>query len=254
LGHKSRKNQLKLGKIHTLLKKQLWVILEDNTTKKGRYFDYFIQILIFLSLVSFSLDTLPGLSASLRQFLEGFEILSIVVFSAEYLLRVYVSKKPLKYVFSFYGLIDLIAILPFYLNTFLDLRFLRAFRIFRVFRALKLMRYNKALNRFKLAFKIVKEEIVLFFMVTLVLIFITSAGIYFFENEAQPEVFKSVFHSAWWSIVTLTTVGYGDVYPITLGGKIFTFFVLMIGVGLVTVPAGLVATALSKAREKEAKS
>ena len=243
-----------MGKIHTLLKKQLWVILEDNTTKKGRYFDYFIQTLIFLSLVSFSLDTLPSLSASIRQFLEGFEIFSIIVFSAEYLLRVYVSKKPLKYVFSFYGIIDIIAILPFYLNTFLDLRFLRAFRIFRVFRALKLMRYNKALNRFKLAFKIVKEEIVLFFMVTLVLIFITSAGIYFFENEAQPEVFKSVFHSAWWSIVTLTTVGYGDVYPITLGGKIFTFFVLMIGVGLVTVPAGLVATALSKAREKEAKS
>ena len=122
---------------------------------------------------------------------------------------------------------------------------------FRVFRALKLMRYNKALNRFNLAFKIVKEEIILFFMVTLVLIFITSAGIYFFENEAQPEVFKSVFHIAWWPIVTLTTVGYGDVYPITIGGKIFTFFVLMIGVGLVTIPAGLVATALSKAREIE---
>ena len=113
------------------------------------------------------------------------------------------------------------------------------------------MRYNKALNRFRLGFLIVKEEIILFFLVTLVLIFITSAGIYFFENEAQPEVFKSVFHSDWWAIVTLTTVGYGDVYPITLGGKIFTFFVLMIGVGLVTVPAGLVATALSKARENE---
>lgn len=233
------------------MKKQLWHILEDNTTKKGRYFDYFIQSLIFLSIVSFSLDTLPSLSINLRQFLDGFEIFSIIIFSVEYLLRVYVSKKPLKYIFSFYGLIDIIAILPFYLNTFIDLRFLRAFRVFRVFRALKLMRYNKALNRFNLAFKIVKEEIILFFMVTLVLIFITSAGIYFFENEAQPEVFKSVFHSAWWSIVTLTTVGYGDVYPITIGGKIFTFFVLMIGVGLVTIPAGLVATALSKAREIE---
>ena len=233
------------------MKNILWSILEDNTTKKGRYFDYFIQALIFLSLVSFSLDTLPNLSEEFRQFLDGFEVFSIIVFSIEYLLRVYVSKKPFKYIFSFYGLIDIIAILPFYLNKFLDLRFLRAFRIFRVFRALKLMRYNKALNRFNLAFKIVKEEIILFFMVTLVLIFITSAGIYFFENEAQPEVFKSVFHSAWWSIVTLTTVGYGDVYPITIGGKIFTFFVLMIGVGLVTIPAGLVATALSKAREIE---
>jgi voltage-gated potassium channel len=233
------------------MKKKLWIILEDNTTKKGRYFDYFIQSLIFLSLVSFSLETLSNLSQDTRNFLETFEIISIIIFSIEYLLRVYVSKARLKYIFSFYGIIDILAILPFYLNRVLDLRFLRAFRIFRVFRALKLMRYNKALNRFQLAFKIVKEEVMLFFLVTLVLIFITSAGIYFFENEAQPEVFKSVFHSAWWSIVTLTTVGYGDVYPITLGGKIFTFFVLMIGVGLVTVPAGLVATALSKARETE---
>ena len=233
------------------MKKQLWLILEDTTTKRGRYFDYFIQILILLSLVSFSLDTLPNLSYITRVFLDYFEVISIVIFTIEFLLRIYVSKKPLSYIFSFYGIIDILAILPFYLNRVLDLRFLRAFRIFRIFRALKLLRYNKALNRFRIAFKIVKEEVTLFFIVTLVLIFITSAGIYFFENEAQPEVFKSVFHSAWWSIVTLTTVGYGDVYPITLGGKIFTFFVLMIGVGLVTVPAGLVATALSKARELE---
>ena len=233
------------------MKKQLWLILEDTTTKRGRYFDYFIQILILLSLVSFSLDTLPNLSYNTRVFLDYFEVISIVIFTIEFLLRIYVSKKPLSYIFSFYGIIDILAILPFYLNRVLDLRFLRAFRIFRIFKALKLLRYNKALNRFRIAFKIVKEEVTLFFIVTLVLIFITSAGIYFFENEAQPEVFKSVFHSAWWSIVTLTTVGYGDVYPITIGGKIFTFFVLMIGVGLVTVPAGLVATALSKARELE---
>jgi|TARA_B110000261_G_scaffold33107_1_gene38171 voltage-gated potassium channel len=233
------------------MKKQLWLILEDTTTKRGRYFDYFIQILILLSLVSFSLDTLPNLNYNTRVFLDYFEVISIVIFTIEFLLRIYVSKKPLSYIFSFYGIIDILAILPFYLNRVFDLRFLRAFRIFRIFRALKLLRYNKALNRFRIAFKIVKEEVTLFFIVTLVLIFITSAGIYFFENEAQPEVFKSVFHSAWWSIVTLTTVGYGDVYPITLGGKIFTFFVLMIGVGLVTVPAGLVATALSKARELE---
>ena len=229
----------------------LYAIIEDNTTQKGKRFDYFIQALIFFSLVSFSLDTLPNLNNELRSGLHTFQIFTVIVFSLEYLLRLYVSKKPLKYVFSFYGIIDILAILPFYLNTFLDLRFLRAFRIFRVFRALKLLRYNKAINRIHLAFKIVKEEVVLFMIITLVLIFITSAGIYYFENEAQPEVFSSIFHSAWWSMVTLTTVGYGDVYPITLGGKIFTFFVLMIGVGFVTVPAGLVASAYSKARELE---
>lgn len=115
------------------MKNILWSILEDNTTKKGRYFDYFIQALIFLSLVSFSLDTLPNLSKEFRQFLDGFEVFSIIIFSIEYLLRVYVSKKPFKYIFSFYGLIDIIAILPFYLNKFLDLRFLRAFRVLRRF-------------------------------------------------------------------------------------------------------------------------
>ena len=88
-------------------------------------------------------------------------------------------------------------------------------------------------------------------MVTLILIFLTASSIYFFEYEAQPKVFSSLFHSLWWAIVTLTTVGYGDVYPITLGGKIFTFFVLIIGIGIVTIPAGLVATALTKARTIE---
>ena len=145
------------------MKKQLWLILEDTTTKRGRYFDYFIQILILLSLVSFSLDTLPNLNYNTRVFLDYFEVISIVIFTIEFLLRIYVSKKPLSYIFSFYGIIDILAILPFYLNRVLDLRFLRAFRIFRIFRALKLLRYNKALNRFRIAFKIVKEEVTLFF-------------------------------------------------------------------------------------------
>ena len=82
------------------------------------------------------------------------------------------------------------------------------------------------------------------------LLYLSSVGIYYFESDAQPEQFKSVFHSLWWSVATLTTVGYGDVYPVTVGGKVFTFFVLMIGLGIVAVPAGLVASALAKAREE----
>lgn len=233
------------------MREYLYSIIEDNTTQSGKKFDYFIQVLIILSSISFSIDTLPNLSESFRSGLDVFETVTVIIFSLEYILRLYVSKKPLSYMFSFYGIVDILAILPFFINIFVDLRFLRVFRIFRVFRALKLLRYIKAIKRLNLAFKIVKEEIVLFIIVSIVLIFISSAIIYYFENESQPEVFSSIFHSAWWSIVTLTTVGYGDVYPITLGGKIFTFFVLMIGVGFVTVPAGLVATALSKAKELE---
>ena len=223
-------------------------IVEDNTSKKGKIFDNIIQFLILLSLVAFSIETLPNNSPEIIKFLYEFEIFCISIFSIEYLLRIIVSNKPFSYIFSFYGLIDFLAVIPYYLSS-IDLRFLRAFRIFRIFRAFKLIRYNKALNRFQIAYRIVKEELMLFMVVIVILLFIVSAGIYFFENQAQPEVFKSIFHSSWWSIVTLTTVGYGDVYPITLGGKIFTFFVLIIGVGVVTVPAGLVATSLSKARE-----
>ncbi|HTO39317.1 MAG TPA: ion transporter [Brumimicrobium sp.] len=236
------------------MKEKLRLIIEDNTTKAGRRFDYFIQILIILSLLDLAIETLPDNSEATQLILRRFEVFSIAIFSIEYLLRVYIAKKPLKYIFSFYGLVDLLAILPFYLRTAIDLRSLRIFRVFRVFRAFKLVRYNKAMNRFYIAYKIVKEEIMLFLMVTAIFLFLTSAGIYYFENEAQPEIFKSIFHSGWWSVVTLTTVGYGDVYPITLGGKIFTFFILILGVGVVTIPAGLVASALTKAREIEDES
>lgn len=236
------------------MKEKLRLIIEDNTTKAGRRFDYFIQILIILSLLDLAIETLPDNSEATQLILRRFEVFSVVIFSIEYLLRVYIAKKPLKYIFSFYGLVDLLAILPFYLRTAIDLRSLRIFRIFRIFRAFKLVRYNKAMNRFYIAYKIVREEIMLFLMVTAIFLFLTSAGIYYFENEAQPEIFKSIFHSGWWSVVTLTTVGYGDVYPITLGGKIFTFFILILGVGVVTIPAGLVASALTKAREIEDES
>ncbi|WP_010522795.1 ion transporter [Aquimarina agarivorans] len=233
------------------MKEKLRKIIEENTNMKGKVFDYFIQILILISLITFSIETLPNNSEQTKIIIQNIELFCVIIFSIEYLLRVYVSKKPLSYIFSFYGIVDLLAIIPFYLRLSIDLRSLRAFRVFRIFRALKLVRYNKALHRFRLAGKIVKEEIVLFLLTTGILIFISSAGIYFFENKAQPETFSSIFHSLWWSIVTLTTVGYGDTYPITVGGKVFTFFVLIIGIGIVTVPAGLVATALSKAREME---
>lgn len=235
------------------MKQKLKSIIEDNTTKEGKYFDYFIQILILLSLVCFSIETFPDNSKNTKEILHLTELISVVIFSIEYVLRIYVADNKVKYILSFYGIIDLIAILPFYLRFVVDLRALRAFRIFRVFRALKLIRYNKAIHRFHIAAGIVKEEMILFFIVSAILIFLSAAGIYYFENEAQPNSFKSIFHSLWWAVVTLTTVGYGDVFPITVGGKIFTFFVLMVGIGIVTIPAGLVATALTKAREVEDK-
>ncbi len=102
------------------------------------------------------------------------------------------------------------------------------------------------------AFRSIREELILFFVMTLVMLFLAAAGIYHFENTAEPETFASIFHSLWRS-VAMTTVGYGDIYPITVGGKIFTFFVLLIGLGIVAVPTGLIATSLNQIKSKEAK-
>jgi len=225
-------------------------IIERNDTKWGRVFDLSIQALIILSLVSFSLDTLPNLSDRFRRVLDTIETFVVVIFSVEYVLRIIVTRKKLRFIFSFYGLIDLAAILPFYLASGVDLRSIRAFRFFRIVRALKLVRYTRALAYFRNAVKEIKEELILFLLFTFILLFVAAAGIYFFENPVQPEVYKSIFDSLWWAIVTLTTVGYGDMYPITTGGKIFTFIILLIGLGVVAIPTGLFASALNKVRER----
>ena len=223
-------------------------IIYEADTPAGKIFDITLIVVIIISVILVALETVGWINDRYASIFNVAEWIITILFTIEYILRVISIHHPKNYIFSFYGIIDFLAVIPYYLSS-IDLRFLRAFRIFRIFRAFKLIKYNKALNRFQIAYRIIKEELMLFMVVIIILLFIVSAGIYFFENEAQPEVFKSIFHSAWWSIVTLTTVGYGDVYPITVGGKIFTFFVLIIGVGVVTVPAGLVATSLSKARE-----
>ena len=175
------------------------------------------------------------------------------IFTLEYILRIYVADRKRDYILSFYGIVDLIAIAPFYLSIGIDLRSLRILRMLRLFRLFKLVRYNSAMRRFSRAFSIAKEEVVIFGIVTIMLLYLSAVGIYYFENEAQPEQFKSIFHSFWWAVATLTTVGYGDVYPVTIGGRVFTFLILMVGLGIVAVPAGLLASALSKARSEEQK-
>ena len=181
----------------------------------------------------------------------SFEIFTIIIFTFEYLIRIYTSNKKLSYIFSFYGIIDLLAILPFYLGFFIDLRSVKAFKLFRLFTLLKLSKYSETMNKFQRAIYLAKEEFILFFIMTIILFYLASIGIYYFENEAQPKVFASVFDSMWWSVATLTTVGYGDVYPITIGGKIFTTMVLLIGLGVVGIPAGIIASALTQVNKND---
>ena len=116
---------------------------------------------------------------------------------------------------------------------------------------LKLTRYNTALQRIYRALLLAKEELLLFLFSITLLLYLSSVGIYYFENKAQPEVFSSVFESFWWAVITLTTVGYGDVVPITLGGRCFTIVFLIIGLGVIAAPTGLIASAMNTARTEE---
>lgn len=219
----------------------------------GRW-ENLIQFLIILSLITYAIETLPNLSPILRTVLGILETITILIFTVEYLLRLILGKPRWSYARSFFGIIDLVAIAPFYLAIGMDLRSIRTFHLFRVLRVLKLARYSAAIRRFKSAFNIAKEELILFGIASLIVLYLSSVGIYFFEYPAQPDKYSSVFHCAWWAIATLTTVGYGDIYPITMGGRIFTFFVLAVGVGVVAVPSGLIASALARVRDEEQSS
>ncbi|WP_178989796.1 ion transporter [Winogradskyella schleiferi] len=231
------------------MKAYLKNLVELNDNKRSRRFAYFIQFLIVFSVITFSIETLPDLKPKTRVVLNAIEAFCVFIFTFEYLARIYVADHKLKFMFSFFGIVDFLAILPFYLAFGIDLRSLRLLRMFRLFRLFKLVRYNKAMRHFANAMMMAKEQIILFMIITIMLIYFTAVGIYYFENEAQPEHFSSIFSSLWWSIVTLTTVGYGDVYPITVGGRIFTFFMLLIGLGVVAIPTGIISSSLTKAVE-----
>ncbi len=207
--------------------------------------------LILASAIAFSLETLPSLSDGQRKALSFFEAFSVGVFTVEYLVRLLGSNPRRRYALGFYGIIDLLAILPFFFSIGVDLRALRTFRFLRIFRLFKLAKYVRGMERIRKSFVLIREELLLFFSASGIVIYLLAMGIYYFERDAQPDRFRSVFDGIWWAVCTLTTVGYGDVYPVTVAGRLFTVVILLTGLGVVAVPAGLFASALSKVRDEE---
>ncbi|MEK9569692.1 MAG: ion transporter [Paracoccaceae bacterium] len=226
--------------------------------KASRLWDISLFSLVILNLVAVALESVPGLQSRYGNSFYNFELFSVIVFSIEYIARVWsapakkeadVSSSPVKarlrYIFSFYGLIDLVAILPFYIQAFfpgLDLRVLRALRLLRI---LKLNHYNSALD--DLFGAIVEEK--KSFMTTLyifsVAFVLSSSLIYYAEHKVQPEAFRSIPDAMYWSIITLTTVGYGDVSPITVFGKSIAAITAIFGVVVVALLTGIVANAFN---------
>jgi voltage-gated potassium channel len=246
------------------LRKRVWEIVEvarpDDTTSK--YFDLFILALIFLNIVAVILESVVALEQRFHRAFEVFEYFSVVVFSLEYLARLWSCVEHPRYAKTVTGrlqhlihplsLIDLIAILPFYLSfVYVDLRLVRILRLLRIFRVAKLTRYSSSLRLFGRVFKDKKEELVLTFLLMVGLVVVVSSLMYFAENEAQPDKFPDIPSTMWWSVVTLTTVGYGDVYPVTVLGKICAGVSAILGVGMFALPTGILGASFVEEIQKQ---
>ena len=205
----------------------------------GNLFSGFIQFLILTSAVVFLFES-DRASSTVVLYGPYFLILDwvfFVLFSIEYILRIYIEPRKRDFIFSFYGIIDLLAILPslFLLPGFRVLRILRFLRIFRIFKA---TRFILAVDRLTEALNEIRRELLALFILSAMIVYLAACGIYYFERDIQPKAFGSILDSMWWAVVTLTTIGYGDVYPKTAGGKLFTALVALVGVGLIAIPSG----------------
>lgn len=226
-------------------------VLEGDDPRLGRPYVIFNNAMIVLAVLAYAIATMPDLPARLRDALRLAEALVIAAFAADYLLRLASAPRPLGYAFGFWGIIDLIAWAPALLLGGTDLSSARVLRLIQLARILKLMRLARAFDILLGALRDVRDQLLVFVIFTLIMLFLAAVGIYQFEHPAQPELFKSVPHAMWWAVATLSTVGYGDIYPVTAGGKVFTGLVLLVGLAVIAVPTGLISAALVQKTTEE---
>lgn len=219
-------------------------ILDGHKCLGGVNIGRIMDGLILASAFAIALETMPELPTNMRRLLFNFEVFLLVVFSAEYLVRLFSAPRPLRYAFSLWGIIDLLSILPAIALLTPQWQVVRTFRLLRLVRLLKLFRGSHAMERLVVAFGQVRGELAVFGVIAGLMLYISAVGIYIFEHDAQPDVFSSIPNSLWWAVASFTTVGYGDMFPITPGGRIFTTFVLFIGLGVIAVPSAIVTAAL----------
>ncbi len=227
----------------------------DQTSWRSTVFEWTAIAVILASALASTVNTqIPALIHAswgpANGWIDDIAYGTVIFFAIEYVVRVATAPNKRAYVFSFFGIIDLVAVLVG-LAALPQFAFLRLLRVLQIVRLLKLARYNTAMQTLARSFGSMRDEIVMFLNVTGLLIFMAAFGAYHFEHEVQPEQFSHMGDALWWAVATLTTVGYGDIYPITVGGKIMTAVVVLCGLGIVAAPAGIVATAMATAlREK----
>lgn len=247
------------------MKKRIFEIIEQGPTKNlpSEIFSTFIIILISLNVIAVILETVESIWSRYASIFNIFEIFSVAIFTIEYILRLWVctiDKKfdspiigRIKFAITPLAIIDLIVIIPFYLPMIIsiDLRFMRAMRFFRF---LKMGRYSESLKVLGNVIRIKKDELIMAVFTMLILLIISSSLVYYAENAAQPQSFSSIPASMWWGVSALTTVGYGDIYPITPIGKFLGAIISMLGIGMFALPAGILGSGfieeIQKRKEK----
>lgn len=235
------------------VRKLIHDIIFEADTKAGKLFDILLFVTISLSVIIVMLDSVFSLHIKYGELFLLFDWIITVIFSLEYILRIYASKKPFKYIFSFYGIIDLLSILPTYISLFVSgthfLIVIRMLRLMRIFRVLKLARYVSASNALLLAFINSRRKIIVFLEMVLIIVVITGSLMYLVEG---PETgFTSIPKSIYWAIVTVTTVGYGDIAPQTLLGQTIASILMIIGFAIIAVPTSILGSELYKVKTQK---
>ncbi len=238
------------------LRKKIFVIIFGTDTPAGRTFDVILLWMIILSVTVVILESVASMRLAYHDYFVTAEWIFTIAFTIEYLLRIYSSPNPIKYMTSFYGVIDLLAILPTYLGLFFEqytfLLIIRALRLLRMFRVLKLARYVKEATILARALQLSKHKIVVFFGAVLTMVLILGSLLYLIEGEENG--FTSIPQSVYWAIVTITTVGYGDIAPVTVMGKILASVAMLTGYSIIAVPTGIISVEIGKAVKSERKT
>jgi len=233
-------------------KDNLYEIIFEADTKAGKAFDVVLLIAILFSIFAVSLESVKEISFKYGKLLYAFEWIITILFTIEYILRVYIVNKAKTYIFSFFGIIDFLSILPSYIGLFLSgthgLLVIRVLRLLRIFRVFKLSRYISEGNVLFKALNASRAKIAVFLYVVIMLVIIIGTIMYLIEGEQNG--FTSIPQSIYWAIVTLTTVGYGDIAPVTTIGKFIASFVMIIGYGIIAVPTGIVSAEIAVISKK----
>ncbi len=226
------------------LRNRMYEIIFEADTKAGKAFDIALLIAVIASVLAVILDSVESYNVKFGFYLYWLEWFLTILFTIEFFARIYVVNKPFKYIFSFYGIIDFLSILPTYLSLFLMgshyLAVIRIFRMLRIFRVLKLARYVKASNALIQALSNSKARIIVFFEVVAALVILIGSVMYLIEGPENG--FSNIPRSIYWAIVTITTVGYGDIAPQTVFGQALASLLMLTGYAIIAVPTGIITS------------